>query len=280
MLGCATLVGLVATSLSGADAQHLRALHVDALGMHADRVRLRIGEVFHLAIHAHVRENVTALDELVVPDIGTMQNDGDERHVTHSTGGTDVVETLTLEPTVPGPFTFAGAYLDAIDGRNGRPSRFRSNPVRVVVDPRGPLAAVTGGGMERAFIAAGELLAALAAAIMLILLVRRRRPRPPVRIGAPPPPVAPPRTVRDEVGAALRAYRAAPQTASLLRLRAALFTAAGAAPGSTLRDALAGTQDGGLRAALFAAERTAFGPAAVRDAASAELVGAVEVWLR
>lgn len=258
----------------------MRALHVDALGMHADRVQLRVGQVFHLAIHAHVRENVTALDELVVPDIGTMQNEGDERHVTHSTGGTDVVETLTLEPTVPGPFTFAGAYLDAIDARNGRPSRFRSNPVRVVVDSRGPLAAVTGGGVARAVVAAGEFVAALAAATMLILLVRRNPPRPSVQIDAPPPPAPPPRTVRDEVADALRAYRAAPQIASLLRLRAALFAAAGAATGSTLRDALAGTRDGGLRAALLAAERTAFGPATDRDAASAELVGAAEVWLR
>ena len=248
--------------------------------MHADRARLQVGQVFHLAIHAHVRENVTALDELVVPDIGTMQNEGDERHVTHSSGGTDVVETLTLEPTVPGPFTFAGAYLDAVDGRNGKPSRFRSNPVRVVVDPRAPLTAVTGGGVEGVVSALGKLVALVAAAILLIVLVRRRRTRAPAAVAAQPVLDPPARTARDEVVDALRAYRSSPQLAALLCLRATLFAAAGAAPGSTLRDALADTPDGGLRTALVAAERAAFGPAAIRDAATSDLLGAVEVWLR
>ena len=94
--------------------------------------------MFHLAIHVRVRENVAALDELVVPDVGTMQLEGDERHVTSSPAGTDVVETLTLEPTAPGTFTFKRAYLDAIDARTRKPSRFSANPVRVVVGAHGP----------------------------------------------------------------------------------------------------------------------------------------------
>ena len=76
-------------------AQGLRRLHVDALSMHADRTAVHVHEVFHLAIHTHVRERVSALDEIVVPDVGTMQLEGDERRVTQGANGTDVIETLT-----------------------------------------------------------------------------------------------------------------------------------------------------------------------------------------
>ena len=54
--------------------------------MHADFTHVKVGQVFHLAIHARVRENVAALDELVIPDVGTMQLEGDERNVTSSAG--------------------------------------------------------------------------------------------------------------------------------------------------------------------------------------------------
>lgn len=278
-----TLAVLCAAPPSPAAAQGLRSLHVDALAMRVDRARLRVGDVFHLAIHAHVREKITALDELVIPDIGTMQNEGDERHVTHSPGGTDVVETLTLEPTTPGPFTFAGAYLDAIDARDGKPSRFRANAVHVVVDPPGPLAALAGPGTALLLALLATAAAAAVAALGLIVLVRRRRRTAPAPVEVSWPasfPVPTPRTPRTEVADALRAYRAAPQTASLVRLRAALFAASGAAPGTTLRDALGATEDRGLRTALLAAERAAFGPATIRDASSTELVDAVEGWLR
>ena len=96
---------------------------------------------------------------------------------------------------------------------------------------------------------------------------------------APPPP--PPRTTpRDAVASALRAYRTAPADGALLGLRGALFAAAGVSPGATLRDALAATSDGSLRAALAAAEHAAFGPAVQRDDASQRLVVATEEWLR
>src|SRR6202011_5562540 len=124
-----------------ASAASLRTLHVEALSMRADRSHVAVGEVFHLAIHIRVRENVAALDELVVPDVGTMKLEGDERNVTSSPAGTDVVETLTLEPTVAGAFTLKGAYLDAIDARTHKPSRFSANPVRIVVGAPAPAVA-------------------------------------------------------------------------------------------------------------------------------------------
>ena len=268
-----------------ANAEGLRTLQVDALSMRADRTHLRVGDVFHVAIHVHVREHVGALDELVVPNVGTMQLEGDERVVTGSPNGTDVVETLTLEPAFPGAFTFNPAYLDAIDGKSGKPTRFSSNPLRVVVDPVG-LAypsprAIWGMIGEAAIIVAAMF--AVAIGVVAIVRSRRRRPGLSVVVASPPPVVTtgpPARTVRDEVADALRAYMSAPANGSLIRLRTALFAAAGARPGATLRDALATTGDAALRTALGAAERTAFGPAYLRDASSVELIDGTQAWLR
>ena len=273
--------GLLMVSLTSyaAGAAGLRSLHVLALGMHADRTQVRIGEPFHVAVHVRVKENVAALDELVIPDVGTLQIIGDERHTTHGPGGTDVVETITLQSPAAGRYTISPAYLDAIDARTGRPSRFSSNPLTIVVAaaaanlPAAPLHALAQ--------TLGWAIAAIAVVALLLVVMRRRR-GVPVLPAAPaplPPPAAPPRTPHDDVAEALRAYRVSPSTAALLRLRATLFAAAGAADGATLRDALAATSDARLRSALLAAERTAFGPAAERDAASGELVDMTAGWL-
>ncbi len=283
------LAVLVALSSPCARAQSgLHVLHVENLGMRADKLRVRVGEPFHLAIHVRVREDVAALDELQIPDVGTMQVLGDERHTNHSPAGTDVTETLTLEPVTRGRFTFAPAYLDAIDARDRKPKRFSANhPVTVIVDAPPGVPALVGEdlGLLLRRLLGGVLivLGVVGAVVLLVLLGRTRRRRELPVVPAPQPPVAPPpppRTPRDEVAAALRAYRVAPAAAALAALRGALFTAAGAAPGATLRDALRATGDQRLRAALLAAERAAFGPAHVRDAASAELVDAAEAWLR
>lgn len=280
----AVLVALVLLQSAPAAAQGLRKLHVDALAMRADHARVAVHEVFHLAIHVHVRENVAALDELVVPDVGTMQLEGDERHVTRTPSGTDVVETLTLEATAPGTFTFKGAYLDAIDARTGKPSRFSANPVRVVVVAPSAIDVQGYFGVWRFMIAVmlgGSAVLVAAAAVLAVVRLRRARNAAVVTVAAPAAaaPPAPPRTLRDEVADALRAYRSAPANGSLTHLRGALFVAAGATAGATLRDALAATADRDLRAALVAAERTAFGPAYQRDASSAALIDAAETWL-
>jgi hypothetical protein len=281
--GAALALAFLLPLVLPAQAQSLRRLHVDALSMRADRTRLHVGEVFHLAIHVRVREKVQALDELVLPDLGTMQSLGDERHTTHGPKGTDVVETLTLEPVTSGSFTFAPAYLDAIDARTGRPSRFSSNAVTVGVE--GPplldsFAARLIRVIERsALVALGVIVLIVVLAALGRRLVRRERrvvkPQPAVVV-----PPAPPRAARDVVAEALRGYRVTPSTGQLLALRTALFSAAEVSNGATLRDALAQTPDHRLRVALIAAERTAFGPEYTRDAASVELLDATEAWLR
>ena len=256
----------------------LRTLQVDLLAMRADKTVVQVGDVFHLAIHVRVREQVAALDELVIPDVGSMQLLGDERHVTSSAAGTEVVETLTLEARVPGTYTFTGAYLDAIDGRTRKPSRFSANPVRVVVGGGSPFRVWRVWDAARILglivLAGTGILVLIAVAVTLV----RTRPRPPP-IVAPVAPL-PPRTPRDLVADALRTYRTAPSHDALMHLRATLFAAAGAGAGSTLRDALSGAAEPGLREVLIAAEHTAFGPAHARDASSAELIDATEAWLR
>ncbi len=271
--------------MATASAQGLRTLHVDALAMHVDHSRLHIGEVFHLAIHVHVREHVSALDELVIPDVGTMQLLGDERQTTHAKGGTDVVETLTLEPTMQGRYTFGPAYLDAIDARTGRPTRFSADrPVTVVVASPAPTVADGARILRRSL---GVVLAVIALAAILfavLALGRLRRSREGVAVSvASPVPVTPPAsppTPRERVRAALRALQMAPGAGALATLRAELFAVAGAPAGATLRDALSRTGDRMLRTALVAAEHAAFGPAMSRESATVELIDATQAWLK
>ena len=152
-----------------------------------------------------------------------------------------------------------------------------------MVDAGAPLGEAVGGVLR--WLAAGALivLGAGIAVVALVALGRRRlRRERPVPVPQPAAVAAPPiaSTPRDAVAAALRAYRVAPAAAALSMLRSALFAAAGAGNGATLRDALSATNDHGLRGALLAAERSAFGPAYARDAAAVELIDATEAWLR
>jgi hypothetical protein len=270
-----------------ASAQGYRRLHITALSMRADHRSIQVGQVFHVAIHVHVAEKVTNLDELVIPDVGTLEPMGDERAVSHANGGTDVVETLTLAASQPGVVTLRPAYLDAIDPKSGKALRFSSNPLRIVVAAaRAPGLADPFAGIEHAFVVVFEVIAGTVVVLALVVvgrLVRGRR-RAAVVVATPvavtPPPSPPPtRSPREDVDAALRRYRTAPANGALRDLRAALFVAAGAPPGGTLRDALAETSNGALRRALSAAEGAAFGPATMRDAASADLIAATERWL-
>jgi hypothetical protein len=284
-----------AIALSGQGyAQGLRTLHVSAFSMRTDRTHLGVGDVFHLVIQARVRENIAALDELVVPDVATMQLLGDERRTTHDASGTDITETLTFEATARGRYTFAPAHLDVIDPHELRPKRFSADRAVTVVVADPPLIArIDGWALGRSL---ATLLAALVAfaAVTLALMgrVRARRERTLVAdvtlcfSKGPPSRDAPARAVprsltpRECVAEALRVYRRLPAGPALEKLRAALFGAAGAPPHATARDALAALgRNDALRDALLAAERTAFGPFEGRDEASRELVERTEVWL-
>ncbi len=267
-----------------AAAQGLRTLHVQALTMRTDRAVVAVGEDFHLTIHVRVAERVAELDDLVIPDVGTMHVLGDERHVTHDSAGTDVDEVLTLEPAEPGLVAIAGATLDAVDARTGKPTRFTADPVRIRVGP------VTGGPPWERVIAGLVLAVALVimGVLALVRIARSRRSQPSAPAQAavvvPSPAVAP--SPRDSVRAALHAYRAQPSRITLHALRAELYRASGAAPGATLLDALRTVHDERLIAALREADTAAFAPPpAFKNGAQAHedgaaLTTAVEAWLR
>ncbi len=253
--------------------------------MRADRRQVAVGEDFHLTIHARVAQRIDALDDLVIPDVGTMHVLGDERHVTHGPAGTDVDEVLTLEPAEPGLVTIAGATLDAIDDRTGKPTRFTADTVRIQIGPP----ASTGLPWER--IIAGVILGGAVVAMGALALTRLARPRRSAEIAPSVPavvvaaPVAVALSPRDDVRVALRAYRAQPSRGTVDTLRAALYRASGVAGGATLADALRSVRDERLRTALRAADAAAFGPPATGesraqpDGIETALSTAVESWL-
>jgi hypothetical protein len=88
-----------------------------------------------------------------------------------------------------------------------------------------------------------------------------------------------PQTTRDVVAVALDAFVADPGTPTLDVLRAALYHAAGVAPGATLRAALASASDDGLREALRTADAATFAGEPARAHAAAALGRVVRAWL-
>lgn len=243
-------------------AQQLARLHVEALGMHADRTFARVASAIHVTIHLHVRERVASLDGVVLPDLTNLAILGDERRLHDDPTGTDYVETLTLTGLRPGVAHLTAAHLDAIDARNGRPTRFSSNDLTIRIEPEA--GAVPGAGWRsllwRAFLMAFGI---VAGAVVLIALIRARvRGVRGSRYDAPPLavtalPSVEPRSALERALARLRAERT---RGDAVVTRAALRDFAGAGRDETLESVLVrldGT-DAALRAALRLAERAAF----------------------
>ncbi len=264
-------------------AQTYATLHVRRFTMSVDRSTVEIGEPFHLSISAHVDEPVTQLDNLTLPDLSGFDSLGDERRCVATPAGSDCVETLTLAATVVGVRTIAGATLDAIDARTGKPSRFTSDPLTVTVvgttflDPlRGLVSGVLYTAV-RAFLIVIFVAAFAFAVVWAIAMWRKPAPRrrgavsPYVAPAAPAAPAQPP-----DSNAALRALADAlahePTRANALRLRQAMRATMDARDDETFGDLAArGAADPRRLAALGAVERAAFCedervPDAVREA--------------
>jgi hypothetical protein len=132
-------------------------------------------------------------------------------------------------------------------------------------------------------LAGGALLACI---VLFIAAALRRRRRPPAVEPLRPEPPRPeparagtrPLGAADALRAAVAAFRATPDDATLDALRGVLFVRAGATPGATLADALEalGARDPDLAHAMAIAERARFGPAAGRPDAVCDLLGALE----
>jgi hypothetical protein len=279
---CAVLLcGAIAGTAS---AQDLPRLHITALGMHADRATVAPGDTYHVTIHVHVAERRDRLDELQLPTLTNATDLGDERRrVAAPGGGTDFYEIMTVSSPDPGSATFTPAYIDAIDPATGRGMRYSSQPLSVTVTggatAPGAIDRVTREvrGLVRDLVA---VVLAVVAFAVLVAIVRRRRRRPPaaapppapVRAAAAPPPPA------DALRAAVDAFRASGDDASLDALRGVLFTLAGARPGATLTDALQtlGGADPPLARAMAIAERVRFGPQSQRATAARDLFAALD----
>lgn len=249
--------------------------------MHADRSRAGVASAIHVTIHVHVREHVASLDNLVLPDLSNLQILGDERRSHADVNGTDYVEALTVVGLAPGVAHMTPAHLDAIDARNGRPTRFSSNDLTFRIDPAGGAPAAAPDWRRLAWRVLLMTAGAVAGLFVLFALIRMRYGA--VRESRPPAPqqveltlpVMPPRPALEGALARLRTRRTRDQA---LASRSALRDFAGAIPGETL-DALLARLDGAapaLRAALRLAERAAFVGDARLQLGIDELIAALE----
>ncbi len=243
-----------------AAAQTLRTLHVRDFSMGIDRPQVQVGELFHLTIHAAVAEEVTSLDEIGLPNLSAFEELGGERRCAATERGTECFETLTLDAAAPGDITIGPAVLDAVDGRTGHPSRFRTNPVRVRVVPVPFVNAVHDTLVQAAWLAArcaalGVLLVAAAFALAWVRgRARRGQPIPQAPTACVPPPDAD-EHLRQLVG--MLAHE--PTRSHAVAVRAALRERAGARDDETLSDlARRGATQGRVGAALAAVERASF----------------------
>jgi hypothetical protein len=288
--GSAAVAGacaVLACGASPAGAQLWPRLHITALGMHADRAAVAVGDTYHITIHVHITQRRDRLDELVLPSLTNAIDLGDERRRVPGTGGgTDFYEIMTVSSPEAGEASFTPAYIDAIDPAVGRPLRYSSQPVTVRVAPSGAspeaIDTVTQSveqTLHDALLYGGLALAAIVIPLVFVL----RRPRAPVApLDDGPLPVARPVVAPvDPLREAIATFRSRGDDASLDALRNLLFMRAGARTGATLTDALAavGTRDPALAHAMAIAERVRFGPRAERAAATADLFEALDVLL-
>jgi len=268
---------------SPAAAEQLARLHVTNLALGADRTQVKIGERFSIYVRVHVNEKVDRIDNLVLPNLLDFNNLGDEHTRQITPKGTDWTERVILEAPQAGTFTIPPAFFDAVNALNGKPSRFSSNTLTIVVGQPSPLD--DPGALGRRILGIALALIGIVAAIFVLLVLfvlrLRRTPR-----AAPPQSQAPTIVRVIDPSEALRAALVAAQRertrASILSLRGELFAREGVPRGATTRDALERIpeQSHGVRLAVGHLERAAFGPNDRLDTAIDEALAAVESLLR
>jgi hypothetical protein len=234
-------VALAATAIvlcAAAGAQSLDRLHVRTMTMTAEPSRLGLGDLFRLVLRVRVDERIARLDNVTLPNLAGFDVLGDERRCVPSGRGTACTETLSLAPTEAGVRSIEPIALDAVDARNGRPSRFRSNGVTVAVAPASPLAA--GGQIAGAF---GDglralVLLALLGAIGAAIALRWRRATAPRNVVQAEPVRSVERPLEDDRRwrTMIERLHARPSQARVEAVRAVLRERIGARPGETFAD--------------------------------------------
>ena len=242
-------------------AQSLLTLHVRSFTMSAEPASLRVGETFRLTIAAHVDEQILELDNVTLPDLSGFNVLGDERRCSATARGSDCVETLSVSPIVEGNRTIAATIMDAIDGRNGKRSRFSTNTIALRVAGAPPH--LPGWIAEIVWSIALAALPLLAAAFVLYVILRQfGRRRPIARPESVAPPEPQPVVDRDaRLRALVASLRDEPSRDRVLAVREALRERVGAREDETLADIVRRYRNGShphVLAALVAIERPSF----------------------
>lgn len=238
-------------------AELLQRLHVVSFTVNSDTPHPHVGVPFHVSVTIRARERITQLQYVYQPTFPGLEKIADRHSLTYVAGGGSVYrETLTLVAHKPGPTAIGSAYLDAVDLSDGKTKRFFSNDLVLSAIGIKPPSA-----WEKVRTVLLILLGLLLVAAAVLAVVRNLRRR---HLAAGPQPVlqpvfaaAAPAMSFDEALANLRARR---DRSSVLRVREALWSIAGANQGETLADVLqrGRSRADGLSGILIAVERATF----------------------
>jgi hypothetical protein len=239
----AALVAALACTLVRAGAQQLVRLHVRSMTLTAVPSHVRLGDVIRLSMRLQLAEPIGRLDNVTLPDLTGFDVLGDERRCAAERGGTVCTETLSLAPSAVGTRTIAPITLDAIDARTGRPTRFGTNPVTVVVEPASPLSATNSAARALADVLGFFGVVAIAAAVALAILIgvrTKRRSAAPARV-APVAETPRPSALDDDARwrTLVGNLQARPTRARVDAVRAALRGRVGARDDETFGDLVA-----------------------------------------
>lgn len=210
---------------------------------------------FSVTLTIRVSERVKRLDNVFLPELFGTEELGDEYSISSDASGTTYRETMELVAHAGGRVGLGAAFLDAVDARNGKLSRFRSNPL--TLDVAGP-------GYPRDSFWLPFLSVALFAGIAGIALwnlLGRSRARPPAAPEPEPQAAPPPQREPDRsLELALAQVRMRRDRMSVMNARERLWEEVGAAKGQTLADVLTlpVAAHPRTRALLVALERAAF----------------------
>lgn len=280
------LMLLLLLSTGQARAQSLQLLDVTSFTLSSDTGAPQLERPFHLIIAVSVAESESRLDNLVLPSFFGLEELGDARRLVAGSNGTRYRETITVVAHRSGTIHVNPAYLDAVDARDGRPTRFISNALVLHVGGGLEAPAAVARGVFRLLPAGGGIAALLllAGALLLLLLRRSRVPaqQRPAHEGVAQPARLPPATAPAD---RLRAFRERlsthPERSTVLELRRYLWALAGAGTGETLADVLRrpGAHDLAVRTVLRAAERAAFCPEPHLHRAIREVLASLEHYM-
>jgi hypothetical protein len=256
-------IAVLSLLLGGAvQAQQYQRLHVRSITLASDTPAPQLEQPFHVTVAIQVAEDVSELSNVFLPTFFGAEELGDLHQISHSPLGTTYRETLTLVAHTRGTLWVSPAYLDAIDARDGKPKRFTSNSLRLLVGG-GPVSDVWEILRRIALVAIDLLLLASVVFVVIAIFWRRRQSRLEVQEVELDPPVEEPivqSLPKDPVEEAMEHLRARRDRSAVLGLRAVLWGRIGAADGETLSDVLRrpGANDPQLRRLLTPVERAAF----------------------